>query len=261
MCFAVSNAITKNQTAYNVTLAIDCLLVATMVSLVCTVVIGKVDLGLGQVGTLSNRAVQAMIGMSIVIFVSDCGTAALIKYFDQKKEEHPPLVGGVYVREMLAEFDAFPREENALSFTAVQYSTKNKCYIFHRSDRKILYAQGIQPLLELPEEGIRLSSGQVLQRHDPQDLRINLGAAIWEYRSIDRAYVKQKLKELNGIAEFVRYAPRLGIIVARVGSTYYYRTFEMKRFSTIPLSGVKLGQNIHIKSNGAIIGEKNHFLA
>lgn len=58
------------STSDKAALVLDCLLVAAMVTAVCLVVIAKVDLGLGAVGTLSNPVMPLFIGLSVGIFVS-----------------------------------------------------------------------------------------------------------------------------------------------------------------------------------------------
>lgn len=50
---------------------LDFFLVASLVSVVCLTVIAKMDLGLGQVGTFSNKWMQALVGISGGIFVLD----------------------------------------------------------------------------------------------------------------------------------------------------------------------------------------------
>lgn len=61
-----------------VSMALDCLIVAGLVSLVCVVVIGKIDIGLpGPVGTIDNPWIQAMIGGAAGFFVADVITGVV----------------------------------------------------------------------------------------------------------------------------------------------------------------------------------------
>lgn len=85
MAFTVTNLcglqidLSKYQRTDQASLIGDCVVVAALVTVVCLVVIGKIDLGLGKVGTMSNPWMQGFVGAAIGIFVVD-GITALIKY-------------------------------------------------------------------------------------------------------------------------------------------------------------------------------------
>lgn len=83
MAFTVVNfcgspvGLEKYQGGDKASLALDSLLIVALISLVCLSVIGKIDVGLGEVRTLANPWTQGLIGAACGIFVLDMITAVV----------------------------------------------------------------------------------------------------------------------------------------------------------------------------------------
>lgn len=100
MAFAVTNLcgskvdLEKYKGTDKASFVLDCLLVAALVTAVCLVVIGKIDLGLGETGTLSNPWMQGFIGGGAGIIIVDAVTALIKKYLPAPKTGKGPVPGG-----------------------------------------------------------------------------------------------------------------------------------------------------------------------
>jgi hypothetical protein len=88
------------------TLVVDVVLVAAMVTAVCLMVIGKMELGLGgEVGTFSNASVQAMLAVSGIMIVLDGLCIAVKAYLGKAPEEKQKVDSGPIVMPPIADAD------------------------------------------------------------------------------------------------------------------------------------------------------------
>lgn len=266
-CKSDQNLETCEQT---LSVSLDVALVATLVTLVCLLVIGKIDIGLGEVGTIGNRWAQAFIGASLGIFIVDLVALVVKNRCQPSSKSAPPSpippphippshIQGVNVRELLAAAARIRLDPPTKRLSAVAYDVDARSFILYPKEvgqETTFVPFGTSTPEILPQQGMIVRNVRLIANHNPKHIYIE--DIRHSYPPLQNDSVKEKLKDLPNQQNIwsINYAPYLGIIVVALRSgEFFYRGPEMSRFEKIPMHGIFLNTGGNLDGVGNIYGE------